>query len=193
MKPRCIAEASEVSSILVATPRLERPINSWVWSIVLRKHCVDGSEQLCFQSGNTQYLPQQQALQRHVAGRHACSSSSDAGESLEVPKALGQMGSGIACEITLEHCIHKEQISISTHSDGANSAGERVLNTLPLIITESIASGGHGTSLQLGKEKGFFPPKRMISLKRSSVYLMTGPNYFNKLPQTLTWWKDSHR
>jgi hypothetical protein len=27
---------------------------------------------------------------------------------------------------------------------------------LPLIITESIASDGHGISLQLGKEKGFF-------------------------------------
>jgi len=31
---------------------------------------------------------------------------------------------------------------------------------LPLIITESVASGGHGTSLPLGKEKGFFPPRR---------------------------------
>jgi len=28
---------------------------------------------------------------------------------------------------------------------------------LPLIITESIASDGHGISLQLGKEKGLSP------------------------------------
>ena len=33
---------------------------------------------------------------------------------------------------------------------------EQLLNPLPLIITESIASGGHGTSLPLGKEKGVF-------------------------------------
>jgi hypothetical protein len=25
------------------------------------------------------------------------------------------------------------------------------------------------------RKKGFFPPKRMMCLKRSSVYLMTGP------------------
>jgi len=50
-----------------------------------------------------------------------------------------------------------------------------MLNPLPLIITESVASGGHGTSLPLGREEGFFPPRRAICLKRSSVYLMTGP------------------
>ena len=74
----------------------------------------------------------------------------------KVAKAFGQIAPGNACAITIEHCLDKEAIILGSHSDGSHSAGEQVLNTLPLIITESIASGGHGTSLQLGKEKGFF-------------------------------------
>ena len=93
----------------------------------------------------------------------------------KVAKAFGQIASGKAGAITIEHCLDKEAIILGSHSDGSHSAGEQMLNTLPLIITESVASGGNGTSLQLGKEKGFFPPKRMMCLKRSSFYLMKGP------------------
>ena len=74
----------------------------------------------------------------------------------KVAKAFGQIAPGNACAITIEHCLDKEAIILGSHSEDSDSAGEQVLNTLPLIITESIASGGHGPSLQLGKEKGFF-------------------------------------
>lgn len=94
----------------------------------------------------------------------------------KVAKAFGQIAPGNACAITLEHCLDKEAIILGSHSDGSYSAREQMLNPLPLIITESVASGGHGTSLPLGKEKGFFPPRRTMSPKRSSVYLMTGPS-----------------
>ena len=93
----------------------------------------------------------------------------------KVAKAFGQIAPGNASAITIEHCLDKEAIILGSHSDSSHSAGEQMLNTLPLIITESISSGGNSTSLQLGKEKWFFPPKRMMCLKRSSVYLMTGP------------------
>jgi hypothetical protein len=78
----------------------------------------------------------------------------------KVAKAFGQITPGNAGAITIEHCLDKEAIILGSHSDGSHSAGEQMLNTLPLIITESVASGGHGTSLQLGKEKGFFSSKK---------------------------------
>ena len=74
----------------------------------------------------------------------------------KVAKAFGQIAPGNACTITIEHCLDKEAMILGSHSNSSHSAGEQVLNTLLLIITESIASGGHGTSLQLGKEKGLF-------------------------------------
>jgi hypothetical protein len=74
----------------------------------------------------------------------------------KVAKAFGQIAPGNAGAITIEHCLDKEAIILGSHSDGSHSAGEQMLNPLPLIITESVASGGHGTSLPLGKEKGFF-------------------------------------
>ena len=77
----------------------------------------------------------------------------------KVAKAFGQIASGNAGAITIEHCLDKEAIILGSHSDGSHSAREQMLNTLPLIITESISSGGHRTSLQLGKEKGFFLQK----------------------------------
>jgi hypothetical protein len=90
----------------------------------------------------------------------------------KVAKAFGQIALGIACAITVECYLDKETIILGSHSNGSNSAGEQVLNTLPLIITESIASGGHGN---LGKGKRAFPKVRTLSPKRSTVYLMTGP------------------
>jgi hypothetical protein len=74
----------------------------------------------------------------------------------KVTKAFGQIAPVNACAITIEHCLDEEAIILGSHSDGSHSAGEQMLNPLPLIITESIASDGHGISLQLGKEKGFF-------------------------------------
>jgi hypothetical protein len=72
----------------------------------------------------------------------------------KVAKAFGQIAPGNACAITIEHCLDKEAIILGSHSDGSHSAREQVLNPLPLIITESITSGDHRTSLQLGKDKG---------------------------------------
>ena len=69
----------------------------------------------------------------------------------KVAKAFGQITPGNAGAITIEHCLDKEVIILGSHTDGADSAGEQMLNTLPLIITKSIVSGGHGTSLQGGK------------------------------------------
>ena len=77
----------------------------------------------------------------------------------KVAKAFGQIAPGNAGAITIEHCLDKEAIILGSHSDGSNSAREQMLNTLPLIITESISSGGNSTSLQLGKEKDFFLQK----------------------------------
>ena len=74
----------------------------------------------------------------------------------KVAKVFEQIAPGNVCAITIEHCLDKEAIILGSHSEDSDSAGEQVLNTLPLIIRESIASGGHGTSLQLGKEQGFF-------------------------------------
>ena len=47
---------------------------------------------------------------------------------------------GNACAITIERCLEKKAIVPGSHSDGSHSAGEQVLNPLPLIITESVAS-----------------------------------------------------
>ena len=74
----------------------------------------------------------------------------------KVAKAFGQIAPGDTNAITIEHCLDEGAIILGSHSDGSHSAGEQMLNTLPLIITESIASDGHGISLQLGKEKGVF-------------------------------------
>jgi hypothetical protein len=74
----------------------------------------------------------------------------------KVAKAFGQITPGNACAITVEYCLDKEAIIPGSHSDGSRSAREQMLNPLPLIITESIASGRHWTSLPLGKEKEFF-------------------------------------
>ena len=74
----------------------------------------------------------------------------------KVAKAFGQVTPGDTDLITVEHCLDKEAIILGSHSDGSYSTREQMLNPLPLIITESVASGGNGTSLQLGKGKGFF-------------------------------------
>ena len=80
----------------------------------------------------------------------------------KVAKAFGQIAPGNAGAITIEHCLDKEAIILGSHSDGSYSAREQMLNPLPLIITESVAPGGHGTSLQLGKENGFSSKKNDI-------------------------------
>ena len=74
----------------------------------------------------------------------------------KVAKAFGQIAPGNAGAITIERCLDKEAIILGNHSDGSHSAGEQMLNTLPLIITESVAFSGHETYLQLVVEKGFF-------------------------------------
>jgi len=74
----------------------------------------------------------------------------------KVAKAFGQIAPGNAGALTIGHCLDKEAIIPGSNSDSSHSTGEQVLNTLPLIITESVASGSHWTSLPLGKEKGFF-------------------------------------
>ena len=66
----------------------------------------------------------------------------------KVAKAFGQVTLGNTDPITVEHCLDKEAIIFGSHSDCAHSAGEQVLDTLPLIITESVASGSHWTSLE---------------------------------------------
>ena len=94
----------------------------------------------------------------------------------KVAKEFGQVTLGNTDPITVEHCLDKEAIIFGSHSDCANSAGEQVLDTLPLIITESVASGSHWTLLNREKEKELILPRRTMCLKRSSVYLMTGPS-----------------
>ena len=145
--------ASQVAWILVVRPPRERPIHSLVRLLFLRQHFKDP-------------LPDTTRAPAHVASMNHP----------KVAKAFGQIAPGNACAITIEHCLDKEAIIPGSHSDGSHSAGEQVLNPLPLIITESVASGSHWTSLPLGKEKGVFPPRRTMSPKRSSVYLMTGPS-----------------
>ena len=66
----------------------------------------------------------------------------------KVTKAFGQVTPGNTYPITVEHRLDKEAIIFGSHSDCAHSAGEQVLDTLPLIITESVASGSHWTSLE---------------------------------------------
>jgi len=78
---------------------------------------------------------------------------------LKVAKAFGQVTPGDTDTITGKYCLDKEAIIFGSHYEGSHSAREQVLNTLPLLITESVASDGHGTSLQEGKEKGFFLQK----------------------------------
>ena len=122
----------------------------------LRQHCVDGPAQSCCRSGHTRCLPRQPALQRPVARHPACSSA--CGE-YESPESRQSVRADRARECLLDNdraLPRQEAIILGSHSDGSHSAREQMLNPLPLIITESVASGGHGTSLPLGKEKGFF-------------------------------------
>jgi len=69
----------------------------------------------------------------------------------KVAKAFGQIAPGNAGAITIEHCLDKEAIILGSHSNGSHSAGEQMLNTLPLVITESVVPAGNGNSLQGGK------------------------------------------
>ena len=80
----------------------------------------------------------------------------------KVAKAFGQIAPGNAGAITIEHCLDKEAIILGSHSDGSHSAGEQMLNTLPLIITESVASVIMGLLFNREKKKGF-------SFKKSDV------------------------
>ena len=66
----------------------------------------------------------------------------------KVAKAFGQVTPGNAHAITMEYCLDKEANILGSHSDGSNSAGEQVLDALPLIITERVASSGHRASLR---------------------------------------------
>ena len=66
----------------------------------------------------------------------------------QVTKAFGQVSPRFTDTITLEHRLDKEAIIFDSHSDGSQSAGKQVLDALPLIITESIAFDGHGTSFE---------------------------------------------
>ena len=77
----------------------------------------------------------------------------------KVAKAFGQIAPGNACAITIEHCLDKEAIILGSHSDGSHSAGEQMLNTLPLIITESIASVVIGLLFDWERKK-FFSSKK---------------------------------
>ena len=69
----------------------------------------------------------------------------------QVTKAFGQVSPRFIDTITLEHRLDKEAIIFGSHSDGSQSDKEQVFDALPLIITKSIWSGGHGSSLQREK------------------------------------------
>ena len=65
---------------------------------------------------------------------------------------------------------------LGSHSDGSQSDKEQVFDALPLIITKSIWSGGHGSSLQREKVTRLFLQEEQCASSDKVIYLMTGPN-----------------
>jgi len=67
----------------------------------------------------------------------------------KVTKALGWVTPGDIDAITIEHTSTRRRLFLAVgNPDYADSAGEHMLDSLLLIITESIASGSHRIPFQ---------------------------------------------
>ena len=160
---------------MVVRPPLERPIHSWVRLLFLRQHCVDGPEQSCCRSGHTRCLPRQPALQRPVAKHHACSSA--CGE-YESPKSRQSVRADRARE-----CLRDNDRALPRQRGDYPWQSLRGFRLCWGASAQYVATDHHGEHSvwwswdfsSIGKGKRVFPPRRMMCLKRSSVYLMTGP------------------
>ena len=57
-----------------------------------------------------------------------------------VPEAFRQVPPGNACAIPIKHRLDKQSVVLGSDTDMPFTAGQKVLYTLPLIITKGIAA-----------------------------------------------------
>src|SRR5215813_993853 len=136
-----LPSASARAWILVLSPPRERPIAWSSPSFFWRRRCADALARWCCRSSRIRCRRRRRDAGTSVPRRRTWPNGKTACVNLDrIAKPLRQVAPGDPSAIAVEHCLDEQTVVSCRHPDVAFTAGQQVLDTIPLVVTKGVAA-----------------------------------------------------